>query len=182
MLIAGGKPYNNQQFKDHMNRHYYPLSAMQSSVEVLKASNQIDIATMEFGDYQSILTPLDKWPGDLGSKWERSKQYARAGLASQPNNTPLSADEPSVVPLTKCGLLDASVRKCFNSTPPIPMQIDVQEQPKDSPNATQHDIKLVWTYGSDGIPTLLRLTMVCPYGSRHDAEAKAEKVLAEVGD
>jgi len=62
MLIAGGKPYNNQQFKDQMNRHYYPLSAMQSSVEVLKASNQIDITTMEFGDYQSILSPLDKWP------------------------------------------------------------------------------------------------------------------------
>ena len=65
MLIAGGKPYNNQQFKDQMNRHYYPLSAMQKSVEVLKAS-RLDLSTMEFGDYQSILTPLDKWPGDLG--------------------------------------------------------------------------------------------------------------------
>jgi hypothetical protein len=182
MLIAGGKPYNNQQFKDHMNRHYYPVSAMQKSVEVLRASSQIDLATMEFGDYQSILSPLDKWPGDTGEKWVRSKEFARRGLASQPNNTPLSADEPSVVPLTKCGLLDASVRKCFNSTPPIPMQVDIQEQPKDSANATQHDIRLVWTYGSDGIPTLLKLTMVCPYGSRHDAEAKTEKVLAEVGD
>jgi len=47
-----------------------------------------------------------------------------------------------VVPLTKCGLLDASVRKCFNSDAADPMKIDVQEQPKDSPNATQHDIRL----------------------------------------
>ena len=181
MLIAGGKPYNNQQFKDHMNSLYYPLSAMQRSVERLKSSS-LDLATMEFGDYQPILSPLDQWPGDLGSKWERSKEYARAGLATQPNHTPLSADEPSVVPLTKLGLLDASVRKCFNSTPPIPMQIDVQEQPKDSPDAARHDIKLIWTYGSDGVPTLLRLTMVCPYGSRHDTEARSERVLAEVTD
>jgi hypothetical protein len=180
MLIAGGRPYNNQQFKDHMNRLYYPLSAMQKSVEILKESNQLDLSTMEFGDYQSVLSPLDRWPGDTGKKWLKSKDYARAGLASQPNSAPLSADEPSVMPLTKCGLLDASVRKCFNSEPPIPMQVDIQEQGQDAPNAAQHDIRLVWTYGSDGIPTLLRLTMVCPYGSgRDDAEPRPQKVLAE---
>jgi len=38
---------------------------------VLKASDQIDIATMEFGDYQSILSPLDKWPGDLGEEVDK---------------------------------------------------------------------------------------------------------------
>jgi hypothetical protein len=60
------------------------------------------------------------------------------------------------------------------------MQVDIQEQPQDAPNAAQHDIRLVWTYGSDGIPTLLKLTMVCPYGSgRDDAEPRTQKVLAE---
>lgn len=88
-----------------------------------------------------------------------------------------------MVPLTKLGLLDATVRKCFNSEPPIPMQVDIQEQPQDSPNAAQHDIRLVWTYGSDGIPTLLRFTMICPYasGSRDDTEVRTQKVLAEIG-
>ncbi len=184
MLIAGNKPFGNEQFKSHINGHYYPLRAMQASVDALKASNRIDLATMEWGEYQPILSPLDQWPGNIGEKWMRSKNYARAGLFSQPNNTPLSADEPSVVPLTKCGLLDAAVRKCFNSQPPIPMQIDVQEQPQASPHAAQHDIRLNWTYGTDGIPTLLRLTMVCPYsaGARDEAVRPAQKVLAEVGE
>ena len=179
-----GKPYNNQKFKDHINSFYYPLSAMQKSVEILKQSNQLDLATMKFGDYQPILSPLDNWPGETGRRWVKSKDHARAGLAKQYNNTPLSADESAVVPLTKCDLLDASVRKCFNSQPPIPMQIDVQEQPQDSPSAAQHDIKLVWTYGSDGIPTLLRLTMVCPYGSvaQGSSEVRTQKVLAEVSE
>ena len=35
----------------------------------------------------------------------KSKDHARAGLAKQYNNTPLSADESAVVPLTKCDLL-----------------------------------------------------------------------------
>src|SRR5258708_26080293 len=83
------------------------------------------------------LTPLDKWPGDLGSKWERSKQYARAG---DRKSTRLNSSHQIISYAVFClkkNLLDASVRKCFNSTPPIPMQIDVQEQPKDSPKATQ---------------------------------------------
>ena len=42
MLIAGGKPYNNQQFKDHMNRHYYPLSAMQKSVEAATRAAKLE--------------------------------------------------------------------------------------------------------------------------------------------
>jgi hypothetical protein len=182
MLMAGGRTYKNDQFKNLMNRNYYPLSAMQASVDKLKASRQIDITTMEYGEYQPILTPLDQWPNGSGADWEKSKNHARAGLASQPNNLPVSADEPSVVPLTKLGLLDATLRKCFNSTPPIPMQIDVQEQPHDSPNAAQHDIKLVWTYGTDGIPTMLRFTMICPYGARSkdDTAAQARKALAEV--
>jgi hypothetical protein len=164
-VIFGGRVYNNQQFKDHMNSYYYPLSNMQRSVEKLKGSGQIDLKTMQWGQYQPILSPLDQWPGNTGMQWIKSKDEAREGLSTQANTRALSPDEPGVVPETKCDLLDAAVRKCFNSTPPIPMIIDVMEQAKDSASADQHDIHLDWEYGKDRIPTLLRLTMVCPFGS-----------------
>jgi hypothetical protein len=45
--IFGGSVFNNQQFKDHMNSHYHPLENMKKSVEKLKASDRIDIATLE---------------------------------------------------------------------------------------------------------------------------------------
>lgn len=164
--IFGAGVFNNQQFKDHMNSHYYPLDKMKKSVEKLKASNQIDIETMEFGQYQPVLSPLDVWPDGKGKFWMREMGRARMQLSAQPNNTPLSNDEPDVIPLTRCALLDASVRKCFNSQPPIPMLIDVMQKPEDAPNPDQHDIRLVWEYAKDGkdkVPTLLRLTMVCPF-------------------
>jgi len=163
--IFGGKVYDNQQFKDHMNSHYYPLENMKKSVEILKASNQIDIATMEFGQYQPILSPLDVWPGGRGKFWMKEMGFARQQLNAQPNSRPLSIDESNAIPLTKCALLHACVRKCFNSEPPIPMLIDVTQKLNDAPNPDLHDILLVWEYGKDGnakVPTLLRLTMVCP--------------------
>lgn len=164
--IFGGSVYNNQQFKDHMNSHYYPLENMKKSVEKLKASNQIDIATMQYGQYQPVLSPLDVWPGGRGKFWMREMGRARMQLSAQPNNTPLSNDEPDVIPLTRCALLDAAIRKCFNSEPPIPMLIDVTQKRHDDPSPDQHDIRVVWEYGTDGnekVPTLLRWTMVCPF-------------------
>src|SRR5258708_22490728 len=82
------------------SRHYYPLSAMQKSVEVLKAS-RLDLSTMEFGDYQSILTPHHKCTRVHSSQQIMSYAYFCSRLNIQPNNTPLSAHEPSVVPLTQ---------------------------------------------------------------------------------
>jgi hypothetical protein len=164
--IFGGSVFNNQQFKDHMNSHYHPLENMQKSVDKLKASDQIDIATLEYGQYQAILSPLDIWPGGRGKFWMKEMGFARLQLTAQPNNLQLSRDEPGVVPLTRCALLDASLRKCFNSQPPIPMLIDVTQKQEGAPNPDQHDIKLVWEYGQDGtdkVPSLLRFTMICPY-------------------
>ena len=164
--IFGAGVFNSQQFKDHMNSHYYPLENMKKSVAKLKASDQIDIQTMQYGQYQQILSPLDVWPGGKGKFWMREMGRARMQLSDQPNNIPLSRDEPDVVPLTRCALLDAAVRKCFNSEPPIPMLIDVQQKPFDAPDPDQHDITLVWEYGKDGkekVPTLLRWTMICPF-------------------
>jgi hypothetical protein len=158
-----GGAYDNSTFKNSMNSYYYPLENMQKTVEFLKSHDNIDIATMEFGQYQPKIAP--EAINAKGSKaWLQDMGAARLSLTGQPNATPLSKDEPDVVPLTKCALLDASVRKCFNSDPPICMVIDVTQQPKDAPNADQHDIKLVWDYapGSD-VPILLRLTMVCAF-------------------
>ena len=38
-----GRVFNNQQFKDHINAHYYPLDNMIKSVAILKASDLIDV-------------------------------------------------------------------------------------------------------------------------------------------
>ena len=43
----GGRVYNNQQFKDYINAHYYPLQNMVKSVAILKASDLIDVETLE---------------------------------------------------------------------------------------------------------------------------------------
>lgn len=165
-LILGGAIFNDPRYKDHINQFYYPLEKMKCSVEKLKAaSDQIDIATMEFGQYQPVLSPLHTWPDGKGKHWWREMGRARIDLAAQTNSMPLSSDEADVIPPTKCALLDAAVRKCFNSEPdPIPMLIDVEEQQEDSVNANTHDIRVVWEYGSSGcVPTLLRLTMICPF-------------------
>jgi hypothetical protein len=116
---------------------------------------------MEFGQYQPILAPLEINPN--GPKpWLKSVGFARLQLTAQPNTTPLSKDEPDVIPLTRCALLDACIRKCFNSATPICMQVNVTQ--KDAPNPDLHDIVLEWEYGTgSNVPTLLNLTMVCPY-------------------
>ena len=162
MTILGGAFYNNPQFKALMNNNYYPLDAMKRSVARLKAaSDQIHLETLEYGQYQSILTPKDTWPAGGGAAWLREMGHARLDLTAQPNKVALDG----VVPLTKCALLDASLRKCFNSDPPICMKIDVREHKFDDANADKHDIELNWTYGDgkDKPPTLLEFTMICPF-------------------
>jgi hypothetical protein len=167
MMMFGMKTYNDQDFKNLMNSHYYPLENMMESVALLKASNRIDLPTMEYGQYQPILSSLESWPKGKGKYWLKEMGRARINLNAQPNTTPLSADEPNVIPLTRCALLDACVRKCFNSEPPICMKADITEAREDAPNPNDHEIRLEWEYGNgkDKPPTLLNLTMVCPIGS-----------------
>jgi hypothetical protein len=44
------------------------------------------------------------------------------------------------------------------------MQVNVTQKAKDAPKADLHDIVLEWEYGTgSNVPTLLNLTMVCPY-------------------
>jgi hypothetical protein len=162
-MLMGGRVYETSSFKTAMDSNYYPLENMKKSVTVLTNSQNIDIATMEFGQYQPILSPAQVSPNGP-KEWLKHVGSARVSLTAQANTKPLSKDEPSVVPLTKCALMDASVRKCFNSTPPICMQVNVTQKGKDSPDPDQHDILLEWEYAAgSNVPTLLNLTMVCPY-------------------
>ncbi len=57
------------------------------------------------------------------------------------------------------------VRKCFNSEPPIPMKTNIITHAASDAFAHRHEIRLKWEYanGEDKAPTLLYLTMVCPY-------------------
>jgi hypothetical protein len=160
-MMMGGKVYETPGFKQAMDSNYYPLASMQKSVDILQNSPNIDIETMEFGQYQPILAPQQINPN--GPKtWLQNMGRARIQLNAQPSTRQVSNDDPTV-PLTKCGLLDACVRKCFCSDPPICMQVNVTQKAKDAPDSTMHDIILEWEYKNGGdVPTLLNLTMVCP--------------------
>ena len=161
MMMMGGRVYEASGFKRAMDSHYYPLDSMKQSVEILTNSQGIDIATMEFGQYQPILAATEI--NQKGPKfWLQNVGRARVQLTAQPNKDPVSEDDPTV-PLTRCALLDASVRKCFNSDPPICMSVNVTQKGKGDPDPTLHDILLVWDYDAGSkVPTLLNLTMVCP--------------------
>ena len=162
-MMMSGRVYETVQFKQAMDSNYFPLDNMKRSVATLKNSNNIDIETMEFGQYQPILAPASINPS--GPKaWLKNVGFARVDLTAQPNTKPLSRDQTDVIPLTKCALLDACVRKCFNSDPAICMQVNVTQKAKDSADPYLHDILLEWEYGKGSdVPTLLNLTMVCPY-------------------
>jgi hypothetical protein len=119
---------------------------------------------MEYGQYQPILVPFDQWPVGAAEKWRRVVGTMRLQLMEQENAEPVSPDESGNVPRTRCGLLDAAIRKCFNSTPVIPFIVDVAEQKQDSPFKTTHLIRLEWDPPQGNPPTSLLLTIICPYG------------------
>ena len=99
--ILGGAFYNNPEFKALMNGLYYPLENMKSSVAKLKASGQIDIETMEYGQYQPILAPRDRWPHGGGNAWLREMGRARVELSAA---RPITGPRPGGL-----GHLDAAV-------------------------------------------------------------------------
>jgi hypothetical protein len=158
--IFGGSVFGSSPLTSSL---YYPQSNMQNSADALRAQ-KIDLTTMKWGDYQELLFPLAKWPSDTGLKWYQLRDAARKQLSGQNNASPLSPDEPDNFPKTKCDRLDAAIRKCFNSQPAIPIQIDVLDKQKGSPDEGLHDIILDWEYanGKDAPPTLLKFTMLCP--------------------
>jgi hypothetical protein len=165
--------YKDPKFKLLMNSNYYSVEAMQASVTALqkkgswtgKVSKQtVNIRTMVWGDYQPELNDSAMWPTQTYQYWVQKAGEARTSLAGQPNTLPLSPVD-AAVPAHKHDLLDQGVQKCFNSTPPIPMLIDVREQLSGSANAAQHDVVLDWLLDTKGNLRLLLLTMVCPLNS-----------------
>lgn len=170
-MIAGGTVYMTAAFKNYWSQHYDSVENMRKSVETLKNSPAIHLPTLEYGRFQPILAPVEgQWPGGL-RLYMREMSSARVDLTAQPNSDALSRDEPDVKPLTRCALLDATLRKCFNSEPPIPMDVDVTQKAATDATRDVHSVKLVWTYkeGSD-VPVRLHFTMICPY-----REPKADK-------
>ena len=163
-LIAGGTVFMTSAFKNYWSQHYDSVENMRKSVETLKKSPAIHLPTLEYGRFQPILAPMDgQWPGGL-KLYMREMRAARVDLTAQPNDAARSRDEPNVKPLTRCALLDATLRKCFNSEPPIPMDVDVEQKAEAAADRDVHSVKLVWTYkeGSD-VPVRLHFTMICPY-------------------
>jgi hypothetical protein len=164
LQMFGGKTYNNPTFKAEMNKHYATVDAMNVSIKKLRESGKIDLATMLYGQYQPILAPEAVFPLGNNMAWLRGMGFARVQLSAQPNTRPLSDDQPDIVPLTKCDLLDACLRKCFNSDPPIPITIDVMEKQNGSSDQGIHDVKLVWDYPAGSkVPSRLHFTMICPF-------------------
>jgi hypothetical protein len=161
-MMMGGKVYETASFKQTMDSRYYPLANMIKSVEFLKNRDDIDITTMQFGQYQPLLAPEAVQADKSPKFWWQEMGRARMSLSRQPNTDPVVKGDTGPVPLTRCDLLDACVRKCFCSEPPICMNVNVTQKSKDDPNPDQHAIDLKWEYKGD-VPTLLVLTMICPY-------------------
>src|ERR1700754_4884232 len=115
-MMMGGSIYRTEAHKKAMDSNYYPLENMKASVEKLKNSPDIDIETMEYGQYQLILAPAQIAPRGV-KYWLHDMGNARNVLNTVPNTQPLSNDQPDVVPLTRLALLDTALRKCFNSDP-----------------------------------------------------------------
>lgn len=163
--IAGMKAYQKPEYKTFWSEYTGSPEGMKKAVAILNASPHVDLATLEWARYQPLLAPLDKWE-NLGSRfWAKETGSARLHLIEQPNNEPLSKDEPNVIPKTRLGLLDAAIRKCFNSDPPIPIDVEINEQQKTSADRDTHTVKIAWVYGKgeDKPPTRFKYTMTCPF-------------------
>ena len=111
LITASMSVYQGAPFKSFWTQFCGNVDAMRRSIDTLNASPDIHLPTMEYGQYQPILVPLQNWV-DLGSQqWARETGNARLHLTQQANTQPLSNDEPANIPLTRCALLDAAIRK-----------------------------------------------------------------------
>jgi hypothetical protein len=163
--IAGMEQYRSPNYRAFWQDYTGSVEVMRKAVATLKASPYVDLPTLEYGRYQTLLVPLDKWE-KLGSGfWAKEVGRARLELMNQLNNESLSKDEPNVKPFTRLALLDAAIRKCFNSEPPIPIEATAAQKKQDDVDRDVHTFVHQWEYdnGNDKPPTFLRYTMTCPY-------------------
>jgi hypothetical protein len=162
-MMMGAKVYESQDFKQTMDSLYYPLENMQASVELLRNSDRVDLATIQYGQYQQLLAPQAVQANQGPKFWLREMGLARMSLARQPNQDPVFKGDTGPVPLTKCDRIDACVRKCFNAEPPICININVTQKAADDPDPGEHGVELEWDYNDAGEPIFLHFTMICPY-------------------
>jgi hypothetical protein len=156
-----------------------PYKKMQDNVRKLlelgcytkKSGESNSIQNIKWGDYQTILACIQnqRWPGNTWIQWQKSVYKTRKKLASVPNYQGIDGQEDCGGTLrNKCDLLDALVQRCFNdpasgqTDPGIPMLISVSTKCAEDPSNQFPDIRFHWDLGTDGNPTLLHLTMICP--------------------
>lgn len=170
-IAASMSVYSGLAFKTFWSQFCGTVDGMRKSIETLNASRAVYLPALEYGQYQPVLVPLTNWV-DFGSQsWAKEVGNARLDLTRQSNAQPLSNDEPTNIPLTRCALLDAALRKCFNSEPPIPIDNKVRQKRKDEADSDTHGIEVSWDYAADGkTPTMLHYTMICPYKSNGGAK------------
>lgn len=151
--------YADKEFLKAMNKNYNVDNIGHSKVKLKNL--HFDFATMEWGDYQDILTPKEDWPGRTHQHWKQSLKEARESLASQRNFAKISPTDQHV-PRTKCDLADAVIRKCFNADPPIPIVVNVKMKEAFDADPTLHDVLVGWPQTASG-ETSLEFTIVCPH-------------------
>ena len=160
----------DEKYKKMINSYLFPVEDGDWSVERIQVEMGADfLKTIKWGDYQAVLQSVKSWPGKSGDLWQKSVDYARNDLTNIKNFENSSALDEEI-PDDKCALLDACVRKCFNTVAPgqekpgIPIVVDVKTRSPQDPLKDQHDIQLNWTYDADRkYVAQLNLTMVCPY-------------------
>jgi hypothetical protein len=162
----GVVPYGKEEFKWFMNKHYYPARNMKTSVETLQ-KKKVDLFNVKYGEYQPVLELPTYWPPGSYDAWQATVTEMRGHLDDHPYNAPLSTDQPQVIIDDQLQLLDKAIQKCFTSDPPIPMLVDVEEQPDvdDNTNKFSHTVEVKWRYPeNDGTktPDLLELKIICP--------------------
>jgi hypothetical protein len=175
--IFGLAVYANPLFLAAMNRNYssqivpstaaeLPTHKAASITYIQRSVNRIIAAglnpsSVQWGQYQTAVLPQDQWPADTYRHWVKSTTDARTSLGNQ-----FAWD--GIISSTKVAVLDAAVQKCFSSTPPIPIIIDVKGKSASDSTRADHDIYLEWKNDPSGNPPeilTLYLTMVCPFNS-----------------
>ncbi len=164
-VTFGHKAYRSQEHQDFWRAHTGTVAAMRKAVATLKASRHVDLPTLEYGRYQALLVAPSKWEKLGSGAWAKEVGGARLHLIAQLNSEPLSKDEPNVKPITRLALLDAAIRKCFNSEPPIPIEATASQKKSFDADRDVHTVVLNWVYGdaNSNRPTMLKYTMICPW-------------------
>src|ERR1700759_3156327 len=79
-IMAAMAIYQGAPFKNFWSQFCGSVDAMRRSIDTLNASPDIDVPTLEYGQYQPILVPLQNWV-DFGSQhWAKETGGARLHL------------------------------------------------------------------------------------------------------